>query len=104
MIEPEKGDYFGLILVGTSKPSNLVIHTSQTVNHLEKQLSVSVLQSGDTWINCKATDKSVPESNRITFGLNCPNVKLFRAIKVTFKKDQSEPLEICGVSIDNLSV
>ena len=91
-------------MVGTSKTSNLVIHTPQTLEHLENQLSVSVLQSGDTWINCKATDKTVPESNRITLGLNCPNIKLFRAIKVTFKKEQSEPLDICGVSIDNLSV
>ncbi|CAO0794547.1 unnamed protein product [Mucor circinelloides] len=101
---PKQGDYFGLILVGTSKTSNLVIHTPQAINHPERQLSVSVLQSGDIWIKCKAVDKSMPESNRITLGVNCPNVKLFRAIKVTFKKDQSEPFEICGLSIDNLSV
>ncbi|KAG1109641.1 hypothetical protein G6F42_015593 [Rhizopus arrhizus] len=90
--------------IGTSKTSNLVIHTPQAINHPERQLSVSVLQSGDIWIKCKAVDKSMPESNRITLGVNCPNVKLFRAIKVTFKKDQSEPFEICGLSIDNLSV
>ncbi|KAI8643412.1 hypothetical protein BD408DRAFT_431445 [Parasitella parasitica] len=101
---PKQNDYFGLILVGTSKVSNVVIDTVETVKQPEKQFSVSVLQSGETWIQCKVVDKSVSDSNRISFDLNCPNVKLFRAIKVTFKKDQSKPFEICGLSIDNLSV
>lgn len=101
---PKKGDYFGLMMVGATKTDKLTIHTPQELKRPEKNLSVSVLTSGSTWIQCKTTDHTVVDSHRITLGLSCGNVKYFRAIKVTFTKSQQEPFEICGLSIDHLSV
>jgi hypothetical protein len=74
----------------------------------QRQLSVSVLQSENSWIQCKVTDRAVTGSvvsNRISLGISCPSyIKYFRAIKVTFTKDQRESFDICGLSIDNLAV
>ncbi|CAO3628325.1 unnamed protein product [Mucor hiemalis] len=101
---PKKGDYFGLIFVGSTKSDKLIIYTPQEMKRPDKTLAVSVLTSGNTWIQCKLSDQTVAGSQRITLGLNCPNIKYFRAIKVTFTKTTQEPYEICGLSIDNFTV
>jgi hypothetical protein len=90
-------------LVGTTKTDEIVIHTPLDIKHAEKVFSVSILQSESNWMDCKVSDKSVIGSGRITLGMNCP-LKYYRAIKITFTKDQSTPFEVCGLSIDNLSV
>ncbi|KAI9358817.1 hypothetical protein BD770DRAFT_419720 [Pilaira anomala] len=100
---PKKDDYFGLMMVGATKTEKLTIHTPQEIKRPERNLSVSVLTSGSKWNQCKIT-KSTIENQRITLSLNCGSVKYFRAIKVTFNKSQEEPFEICGLSVDNLSV
>lgn len=104
IVGPKKGDYFGLMMVGATKTDKLTIHTPSELKNPEKNLSVSVLTSESTWIQCKTTDHTVADSRRISLGLSCGSVKYFRAIKVTFKKSQEEAFEICGVSIDHLSV
>ncbi|KAI8055554.1 uncharacterized protein B0P05DRAFT_479289 [Gilbertella persicaria] len=101
--EPKQGDYLGLMLVGTANTKTFVIHTPQKIKHPERQLSVSVLQSASTWVECKITDQTVPDTDRITLGIQCP-VPYFRAIKATFIKQQIEPFQICGLSMDYLSV
>lgn len=103
-VAPKKGDYFGLIFVGSTKSDKLIIYTPQEMKRPDKTLAVSVLTSGNTWIQCKLSDQTVAGSQRITLGLNCPNIKYFRAIKVTFTKTTQEPYEICGLSIDNFTV
>jgi hypothetical protein len=107
-LDPKQGDYFGLILVGAAKTDNIIIHTLQEMKQPQKQLSVSVLQSDNMWIHCKVADKAVAGSvvtNRISLGVNCPSaIRYFRAIKVTFTEDQLQPIDICGLSIDNLAV
>lgn len=102
--KPKKGDYFGLIIVGAVKTDKVIIHTSQEIKRPEKSLSVSVLASDNRWIKCKSTDNTIIGSHRISLGLSCPNIKYFRAIKVTFTKSQQEVFEICGLSLDTLSV
>ncbi|KAI7903316.1 uncharacterized protein BX663DRAFT_530956 [Cokeromyces recurvatus] len=99
---PKKGDYFGLILVGTTKTNRIFIHTTM-LRHIP-ELSVSVLESDNKWINCKTTITAERSSSYIQLSIICPDIKYFRAIKVSFIKDQSEPFEICGLSLDNLSV
>lgn len=108
IIAPKKGDYFGLILVGATKTDKLTIHTPTQLSKPEKNLSVSILTSESTWTPCKILDSNAPtttaSSERITLALNCPpNIKYFRAIKATFIKNQAEPFEICGLSMDYLS-
>ncbi|OBZ82120.1 hypothetical protein A0J61_09831 [Choanephora cucurbitarum] len=102
---PRQKDYFGLILVGTANTKTVVIHTPQKIQNPERQLEVSVLQSDSEWTRCKITDQTIQNTDRITLDLHCPaNVQFFRAIKVAFKKQQAEPFQICGLSIDTLSV
>jgi hypothetical protein len=94
-------------MVGATKADKLIIITPQEIERPEKNLLVSILTSGSTWIQCKILDTATPATNngRITLGLSCPpNTKYFRAIKVTFIKNQAEPLEICGLSLDQLTV
>ncbi|KAI9486931.1 MAG: hypothetical protein EXX96DRAFT_551196 [Benjaminiella poitrasii] len=99
---PKKNDYFGLILVGATKTSQITIHTTAALH--QPELSVSVLESGGRWISCKTTT-TASNSHRIQLDLHCPSsIKHFRAIKVNFVKDQTEFFEICGLSLDNLSV
>lgn len=104
IVDPKRGDYFGLILVGTTKTNEIVIHTNQEIKHAERVFSVSVLQSESNWVDCKVNDKTVVGSGRVTLGMNCPSIKYYRAVKVTFTKDQTTPFEVCSLSIDNLSV
>lgn len=103
-VAPKRGDYFGLILVGTTETDEIVIHTPYETKQADKIFSVSVLQSENAWVECKVVDKSVVGSGRVTLAMNCPNVKYYRAVKVSFTKDQSIPFEICSLSIDNVSV
>lgn len=93
------------MLVGATQTDRITILTSseEVFKRPEKNLSVSVLTSDSTWIQCKST--ALPSTgNRISLGIYCGNVKYFRAIKVTFTKTLQTPFEICGLSLDHLSV
>ncbi|KAI8359946.1 hypothetical protein BD560DRAFT_334680 [Blakeslea trispora] len=105
MHAPKQGDYLGLMLVGTANTKTIVIHTPQSMQNPERQLEVSVLQSGSEWTRCRITDQTVQNTDRITLDLHCPTaIQYFRAIKVAFTKQQTEPFQICGISMDTLSV
>ncbi|KAI8988625.1 hypothetical protein BDF20DRAFT_905106 [Mycotypha africana] len=118
---PKKHDYFGLMFVGSTRSDKVTLYTTNDLlkqkYHPEKQFSISVLQNDDTWIQCKLTmidnnnslkatktGAALNNVQRVTFNLNCPNIKYFKALKVTFLRDQKEPFEICGLTLDNVSV
>ncbi|KAF7728018.1 hypothetical protein EC973_006783 [Apophysomyces ossiformis] len=103
-ISPQAGDYFGLNMIGTIHAKRLVIYARQKGLNAT-MFSVSV-QEKEEWINCNPKDSRTLSRNqhRLALDLNCPNVQAFRAIRISFTKDQLEAFDLCGLSLDNFMV
>ncbi|KAI9281177.1 hypothetical protein BY458DRAFT_531645 [Sporodiniella umbellata] len=101
---PKKGDYFGLMLVGSLSADTLTIYTPNELIHPEKELLVSVLEEKkNDWFKCKAASTENNYSGRVQLSINCP-VKDYRLIKITFKNDLSVPFKLCSLSLENFVV
>lgn len=102
-IAPKKGDYFGLMLVGSLKTDTLTIYTPNEIKRPEKQFLVSVMEEGSNqWTKCKSTQIERSYNNRIQLATDCP-VDYYRLIKVSFNSDLSVPFKLCSLSLDNFS-
>ncbi|KAG1437996.1 hypothetical protein G6F56_012836 [Rhizopus delemar] len=99
---PKKGDYFGLMLVGSLNADTLTLHTADEISRPEKQFMVSVLEE-NRWVNCKASSTENNYAGRIQLAIDCP-VRHYRLIKVTFKNDLSVPFKLCSLSLENFAV
>ncbi|ORE01180.1 hypothetical protein BCV72DRAFT_253239 [Rhizopus microsporus var. microsporus] len=100
---PKRGDYFGLMLVGSLKIDTLTIYTPNEIKRPEKQFSVSVMEEGSNqWTKCKSTQIERSYNNRIQLAIDCP-VNYYRLIKVSFNSDLSVPFKLCSLSLDNFS-
>lgn len=102
-IAPKKGDYFGLMLVGSLKTDTLTMYTPNEIKRPEKQFLVSVMEEGSNqWTKCKSTQIERSYNNRIQLATDCP-VDYYRLIKVSFNSDLSVPFKLCSLSLDNFS-
>ncbi|KAG1227378.1 hypothetical protein G6F68_008322 [Rhizopus microsporus] len=100
---PKKGDYFGLMLVGSLKTDTLTMYTPNEIKRPEKQFLISVMEEGSNrWAKCKATQIERGYNNRIQLTIDCP-VDYYRLIKVSFNSDLSVPFKLCSLSLDNFS-
>lgn len=104
VLAPRKGDYFGLMLVGSLNANTLSLYTTNEFSKPEKQLLVSVLAESESgWIQCKATSTENNYSDRIQLAIDCP-IRHYRLVKVTFKQDLLIPFKLCSLSLENFSV
>lgn len=51
ILEPKKGDYFGLILMGDIRPELLQIYTCNDIQHAEGLFNVEVSKDGNEWVS-----------------------------------------------------
>lgn len=56
-LEPKKGDYFGLILMGDIRPELLQIYTCNDIQHAEGLFNVEVSKDGNDWVSYNDPDK-----------------------------------------------
>ncbi|KAI8370481.1 uncharacterized protein BYT42DRAFT_502665 [Radiomyces spectabilis] len=102
---PKAGDYFGLIIVGSIQADQLSIFSRQPISNQHDTWQVYVMQDDNEWITCRTSilDQS-SKSHDATLQLDCGDTTRFRAIRVVFAKDQSEPFKLCGLRLDSLAV
>ncbi|KAG2218321.1 hypothetical protein INT45_007716 [Circinella minor] len=113
-LHPRKGDYFGLNMVGTIPAKRILVHLQRPImdyNFEEEKeqgafFKISVSEKKDQWIDCRVERmKEMETSKRIALRLqDCSNIKAWNAIRLEFKKDLLEPIQICGIHIDNMIV
>ena len=113
-IDPRKGDYFGLNMVGTIPAKRILVHLQRPIMDYniedEKEqgafFKISVSEKKEQWVDCRVGRmKDMETSKRIALHLDdCPNIKAWNAIRLEFKKDLLEPIQICGINIDNMIV
>ncbi|KAI8881848.1 hypothetical protein K501DRAFT_187989 [Backusella circina FSU 941] len=100
---PKQGDYFGLVIMGSVKTKQISIITPQEIAQPHKTFSISVLYENE-WVSCTSHDETVPSSGRLKLSFKCSGTDFFRAIKVSFLKDQKEAFELCGLSLNDFTV
>ncbi|KAG0182047.1 hypothetical protein DFQ29_006027 [Apophysomyces sp. BC1021] len=102
---PKVGDYFGLILVGSMKVKHLVIHGNKEIRNPDRVFEVSVKEHGTIWVPCSVSvrqSRKTPSDVALT--LHCPNIEMIRAIRISFREDQEETFDLCGLTLEKFTV
>ncbi|KAI8343981.1 hypothetical protein BC941DRAFT_407450 [Chlamydoabsidia padenii] len=98
---PKEGDYFGLDLIGSIRVSRLVVYLRQ---HQEPFFKVRALTQKQIWVDCSIViDPSQTLARRMVFHMNCPD-PIISAIRLFFTKQHTNPLDICGLGLDNFII
>ncbi|ORZ04257.1 hypothetical protein BCR42DRAFT_429349 [Absidia repens] len=130
---PRTNDYFGLITLGNGMPSRLVISTTTFTSlpddPIDELFKISILRNENDWTPCKVVHYSTsnnPVATDISFDLNCSSdnmdiadennnfkkdpiydnqhLEKIHTIRVSFLKDLEKPFDVCGLTINSLSV
>ncbi|KAI9490103.1 hypothetical protein BDB00DRAFT_839641 [Zychaea mexicana] len=110
---PRAGDYFGLNMVGTIPAKRILVHLRRPIeighngsSGQEELFNVTVSEKKDQWVDCQASRiQDLETSHRIALHLDdCPDVKAWNAIRIVFARDLQDPIQICGLDIDNMHV
>ncbi|CAO3593815.1 unnamed protein product [Absidia cylindrospora] len=130
---PRINDYFGLITLGNGLPSRLVISTTTVASlpdePIDQLFKISILRNEYDWYPCKVVNYSIfsyPIATDINFELDCSSdnmsisdensnstkdpiydnqhLEKIHTIRVSFLKDLDKPFDVCGLTINSLSV
>jgi hypothetical protein len=108
-------NYFGLYMTGDIAAKRVILYAPNFPNNkkqpkvkLDEIFKVTVqYRIFGSWEDCKI--KSTPNTQlnyRIGFDFECPQGKRepFKSIRITFIQDIEQPLELCGIGLDNFVV
>ncbi|CAG8439188.1 12774_t:CDS:2 [Funneliformis mosseae] len=107
---PKIGDYFGLQFVKPIFSEKITIVSTKDIRNFDASFNILVSLDGNEWLKCTGihSDSIGYTFTRITLKFNCPDIaktkQLFNYIRVEASRNFTEPLEICSLMLDGLSV
>ncbi|CDH49819.1 hypothetical protein RO3G_02319 [Lichtheimia corymbifera JMRC:FSU:9682] len=101
---PQIGDYVGLDMVGTMRAKRVILDLGRKIHNSDDLFTVSVAKEPSHWVSCKISKlEEYHTPRRVAIRIHeCPGVQDWSSIRITFTRDQREPLELCGMTIDNM--
>ncbi|CAO3648629.1 unnamed protein product [Cunninghamella blakesleeana] len=116
---PQKDDYFGLVTMNNQLPTSVSIFVDSEFNTITTStFTFSLLRNQTDWVPCQSTLLVSNQMQGTKFNLDClsSNKKYtiesditekdqyIHALKISFNENWTNPLYLCGISINSLTV